>query len=108
MSGAAAASPAGQEQIADAVQQTTGFSPMTEPADAPHPALREDHIQNAVAFLAHPKVLSELSCPSPDSCPNLIRCYEDWSMPRDVARNARSRSVFLVSLFHLLHERLGP
>ena len=53
VSGAAATSPEGQEQIADAVQQTTGFTPAAEPADAP---LREDQIQNAVAFLAHPKV----------------------------------------------------
>lgn len=56
VSGAAAASPEGQEQIADAVQQATGFSPASDSADAPHPALREDQIQNAVAFLAHPKV----------------------------------------------------
>ena len=62
VSGAAAASPEGQEQIADAVQQTTGFSPPSEPAEAPHPALREDQIQNAVAFLAHPKVIRPPFC----------------------------------------------
>ena len=55
VSGAAASSSEGQEQIADAVQQTIGFTTAAEPADAP---LREDHIQNAVAFLAHPKVVS--------------------------------------------------
>ena len=64
VSGAAAASPEGQEQIADAVQQTTGFSPASEPAEAPHPTLREDQIQNAVAFLAHPKVRRRSICHS--------------------------------------------
>ena len=34
-----------------------GFTPAAEPHDEKHQPLREDQIQNAVAFLAHPKVL---------------------------------------------------
>ena len=70
VSGAAATSPEGQEQLADAVQQTTGFTPAAEAADAP---LREDQIQNAVAFLAHPKVVILSSGAYFASSPILVR-----------------------------------
>ena len=75
VSGAAIESPDGQAHIADAVQQTTGFTPAAEPHDEKHQPLREDQIQNAVAFLAHPKVLvlsssdTIVSCPKPCSEP---------------------------------------
>ena len=72
VSGAAIESPDGQAQIADAVQQTTGFTPAAEPHNEKHQPLREDHIQNAVAFLAHPKVLILCSMQTVVSCPNLV------------------------------------
>ena len=72
VSGAAIESPDGQAHIADAVQQTTGFTPATEPHDEKHQPLREDQIQNAVAFLAHPKVLVLGSTQTTISSPNLV------------------------------------
>lgn len=34
-------------------------APLDTPAATPAPAMREDQLQNAVAFLSHPKVTSE-------------------------------------------------
>ena len=72
VSGAAIESPDGQAQIADAVQPTTGFTPAAEPHDEKHQPLREDQIQNAVAFLAHPKVLVLFSSQTTIFCPNIV------------------------------------